>query len=92
MLLSEEKSSHLSHVILTHLKTSPHCRLKGDEARALRVIKRVLASEVRQEEEIDRFVRNRLASYSRPIPEGSSEWEVLYRKTMEEERRRRAKP
>ena len=51
----------------------------------------MLATEVAQEEEIDRFVRNRLASYSRPIPEGSPEWEVLYRKTMEEERRRRSK-
>ncbi len=91
MPLSEDKSSHLSHVILTHLKKSPHLRLKGDEARALREIKRVLAAEVGQEEELDHFVRKRLASYSRPIPEGSPEWEVLYRKTMEEERRRRSK-
>lgn len=92
MLLSDDKASHLSHMILNHLKASSGVRLKGDEGRALREIKRVLAMEVGQEEELDRSVRKRLASYSRPIPEGSPEWEVLYRKTMEEERRRRSKP
>ncbi len=91
MLLSGDKASHLSHVILAHLKKRPHLRLKGDEGRALREIKRVLAAEVGHEEDLDRLVRKRLASYSRPIPEGSPEWEVLYRKTMEEERRKRSK-
>ena len=38
MLLSEDKSSHLSHVILNHLKKSAQCRLTGDEARAFREI------------------------------------------------------
>ncbi len=91
MLLSEDKITHLSHVVLGHLKGSPLIRLKGDEVRVLREIKRVLASELAQEEELDRIVRKRLASYSRPIPEGSLEWEVLYRKTMEEEQRKRRK-
>jgi len=44
------------------------------------------------EEEIDRIVRARLASYSRPILEGSAEWETLYRKACEEESRKRKKP
>lgn len=91
MPLSDDKASHLSHVILNHLKKSTGVRLQGDEGRLLREIKRVLASEVSQEDDLDRVVRKRLASYSRPIPEGSAEWEVLYRKTMEEERRRRSK-
>ncbi len=91
MLLSDDKVSHLSHVILGHLKKSAHVRLKGEEVHALREIKRVLAAELALEEDLDRVVRARLASYSRPIPEGGSEWEVLYRKTMEEERRKRTK-
>ena len=92
MMLSEDKLSHLSHVILQALKASKVARLKGDDSRALREIKRVLAEEVGQEAEIDRTVRSRLASYSRPIFEGSAEWETLYRKTFEEEARRRKKP
>ena len=91
MLLSDDKLSHLSHVILQALKVSTLAHLKGDEAKALREIKRVLAEEIAQEEEVDRIVRSRLASYSRPMFEGSAEWETLYRKTFEEEVRRRGK-
>lgn len=90
--LSDDKISHLSHVLLACVKTSRVARLRGDETKALREIKRVLASELAQEEEIDRGVRARLLSYSRPIVEGSQEWEVLYRKAYEEELRKRRKP
>jgi hypothetical protein len=44
-----------------------------------------------QESEIDRKVRVKLASYSRGIVEGSAEWDVLYRKTFEEETRKHTK-
>jgi len=88
MLLSDDKVTHLSHVILDCVKKAPGVRVKGEEAQALREIKRVLASELAQEEAVDRAVRARLASYSRPIAEGSPEWEVLYRKTAEEEARK----
>jgi len=91
MLLSEDKLSHLSHVILDSIKASKLVRLRGDEVLALREIKRALAEEVGQEEEIDRHVRARLASYSRPLFEGSAEWDTLYRKAFEEEARRRRK-
>jgi len=90
-LLSDDKVSHLSHVILRCLKHSSVGQLTGDEAHALREIKRVLAAEFEEEEEIDRGVRSRLKSYSRPIVEGSPEWDVLYRKTYEEELRKRNK-
>jgi hypothetical protein len=90
-MLSEDKTSHLSHLILGAFKRSPLCRLTEDEGRALREIKRVLASELALEESIDRKIRARLASYSRPIAEGSTEWEVLYKKAFEEEQRKQGK-
>jgi hypothetical protein len=65
--------------------------VKSDDGRILKEIKRVLAGELAQEQEIDRKVRAKLGSYSRGIVEGSPEWEVLYRKTFEEETRKRAK-
>ncbi len=89
MLLSEEKTSHLAHVILGAIKKSLVAKLAGDEAAVLREIKRVLADELAQEEAVDRAVRARLASYSRPVVEGSQEWDVLYRKTFEEEIRKK---
>lgn len=90
-MLSEEKISHLSHVILQVVKRSPLVTVQADEGRVLKEIKRVLASELAQEEQIDRTVKAKLGSYSRRIVEGSAEWEVLYRKTFEEETRKHAK-
>lgn len=90
-MLSEDKVSHLSHVILLAVKKSPLVKVKGDDARILKDIKRVLASELTQEQEIDRKVRVKLGSYSRGIVPGSPEWDVLYRKTFEEESRKHTK-
>ena len=50
---------------------------------------RVLEEEGRLEETVDQEVRKTLSSYSRPAPEGSSEWEVLYNKTRDEVYKRR---
>ena len=50
---------------------------------------RILSDETRVEESIDAEVRKILASYARPAPEGSAEWEVLYQKTRDEVFRRR---
>jgi hypothetical protein len=76
---------------LSAVKNSPLAQVKSDDGRILKEIKRVLAGELAQEQEIDRKVRAKLGSYSRGIVEGSPEWEVLYRKTFEEETRKRAK-
>ncbi len=91
MLLSDEKVTHLSHVILNHVKNPAQARLKVEEVEVLRAIKRVFAAELKVEEEVDVLVRRRLASYSRPLAEGSPEWETLYRKAFEEEMRKRKK-
>ena len=90
-MLSEDKVSHLSHVILQAVKKSPLVEVKNDDGRILKDIKRVLASELAHEEEIDRKVRAKLSSYSRGIVEGTPEWDVLYRKTFEEETRKHVK-
>ncbi len=89
LLLSDEKQMHLSHVILESLKNYPQATLVGDQAKVLREIKLVLADHMRLEVELDKEVRRRLESYSRPVPEGSQEWDVLYQKTFEEALRKR---
>ena len=89
LLLSDEKQMHLSHVILESVKNFPQAKLLGDQAKTLREIKLVLADHMRLEIELDKEVRRRLESYSRPVPEGSQEWDVLYQKTVEEALRKR---
>ncbi len=63
----------------------PEGNIRGTSAQALKEIKRVLVDSMNVEEQIHRLVRSRLQSYSRRIPEGSSEWDVLYEKTYREE-------
>ena len=87
MGLSDEKTSHLSHLILNHVKDPARARLKVSESTVLREIKRILAAEMKVDAEVDLVVRRRLASYARLPAEGSVEWATLYRKTLEEEMR-----
>jgi len=88
-LLSDEKQMHLAHVIVGSVKDMQQTTLIGDQAQALREVKRVIAEHMKAEEELEEKVRRRLESYSRSIPEGSQEWDVLYHKTYEEELRKR---
>lgn len=88
-LLSDDKQTHLSHVILDCFQKSTEGRLKGDAVLALKEIKRTLKVHMDLEQEIDRLVRKRLQSYTRKIHEGSPEWDVLYQKTYGEELRKR---
>ncbi|MHB8483167.1 MAG: DUF507 family protein [Nitrospiria bacterium] len=85
MILSEEKISALSHQILENVIEKKWATLLEDETRVLREIKKAIASELKLSEEIDLRVRDKILSYSRRPVEGSSEWEVLYKKFFKEE-------
>jgi hypothetical protein len=84
-MLSDEKISHLSHLLLKGLLERDAISLKGDEGSARREIKRSIHSFLKVNEEIDSRVRKKLESLSRRIFEGSPEWEVLYKKYYREE-------
>ena len=88
VLLSDEKISHLSHLILEKLKEDSDVIFNTEETLILRGIKKVFSGELKLEEDLDRLVRARLESYSRRIVEGSPEWNVLYQKNFEEELRK----
>jgi hypothetical protein len=83
-MLNEDKVSHRSHVILTAVKKHRGVRVKENDERVLKEIKRLLATELAQEQETDHKVKAKLASYSRNLVESSAELDVLYRKTFEE--------
>ena len=88
-LLSDEKQTHLAHVVMTALKDTELGSISLDSPLVLKEIKRVIAEQLQEEMTLDQLVRTRLGSYSRPIPEGSQEWDVLYQKTYAEELRKR---
>jgi hypothetical protein len=85
MMLSEDKISHLSHVLLKNLIEKKIVMLPEDEAAVRREIKRTIVGELMVGEEIDQTVRKKLQSFSRKVIEGSPEWEVMYRKFFREE-------
>jgi hypothetical protein len=83
--LSEDKVTHLSHVVLKGLIEKDLIIPRQDEGKLRKAIKLVIAGELKIGEAIDEAVRRKLESFSRKIIEGSPEWEVLYRKFYREE-------
>jgi hypothetical protein len=83
MRMSRERLFYLADVILKQLGTTEGVSFKAPDEVRTEII-RALTEEAKLAESIDGEVRKILGSYSRPLPEGSREWEVLYDKTREE--------
>ena len=84
-MLSDEKVSHLTHVLFKGLTDNGLIELVADDGKVRREVKRSIVSFLKVGEEIDLSVRKKLQSFSRKIIEGSPEWEVLYKKFYMEE-------
>ena len=91
MMLSDDKISHLSHVLLKGLKKKDIIEILQEDSKIRSEIKRTVMSELKIGEEIDSAVKIKLQSFSRKILEGSPEWEVLYRKFYREEELKRGR-
>jgi len=91
MRLNEDRISHISHLILDKLVQDRNVDVLLTEERVLREIKRTITAELQFEDEADVAARRTIQSLSRKVPEGSREWDVLYRKYFEEELNRRKK-
>ena len=91
--MSRERMFALADRIVADLAATESVSIKGDDEKAHVLFRtevfRVLEDESTLEESIDQEVRRALSTYSRPAPEGSSEWELLYQKTRDEVYRRR---
>jgi hypothetical protein len=88
-MLSDEKISHMSHILLRQLKERGIVKLLSDDSRIRKQIKRSIVDELKLGEEIDEAVRRKLQSYTKKLVEGSPEWEVLYKKFFQEEEKKR---
>ncbi len=91
MRLSEDRISHVSHLVLDMLVRNRNVDPIQPEEKLLREIKHTIAGELKFEDEADEAARRTIQSLSRKVPEGSREWDVLYRKYFEEELNRRKK-
>lgn len=85
--LSDSRISHLAHLIIDGIRRDGLAEV-ANEGHALSETKRVLQNFFQPENDLDDIVRKKIESLSRRVPPGSREWDVLYRKYLEEERRR----
>ncbi len=84
MRLSEERISHLAHLVSEGIWKDDLVDFT-DDVRALKEIKLVMKDYLSREDSADSLARSKILSLSRDVPEGSKEWDVLYRQYFEEE-------
>ncbi len=85
MRLSHDKIIHMSHLIIDALEQDGDVELKDDKNEIRNEIVRIIIQELKRDEELEDRARQRIRAMQKDIPEGSQEWDVLFRKYYEEE-------
>lgn len=85
MRLSREKVNLLSHQVSDKLASIDAVEFIEDRNTIRLGVVDILTKWLKKEEEIDKAARHKIEAQKRAIPEGSAEWEILYRKYYEEE-------
>ena len=84
MRLSREKTNVLSHQITEKLAESDDIEFLEDRNTVRLAVFDIVMKWLKKEESVDMAARKKIESQQRKIPEGSAEWEILYRKYYEE--------
>ena len=85
MRLSHEKIVHLSHLMMEALVNDDRVDYRGEENEVRLRIVALMKAQLEKESAVDEAIRHKIESQKRSIPEGSPEWDLLYRKYYEEE-------
>ena len=91
MRLSHAKVNHIANLLIEHLRKDASVEFFQDDSDIRMEIARIINEELKDDEVIDAAVRRKIESQRRDIPEGSEEWDILYRKYYDEEMGRRQK-
>ncbi len=85
---SDGRISALAHLAFEAIKQGPEVADLRTDRLVLGEIKAALTDFFNVDDALDAKVRRKIASLSRRVPEGSGEWDVLYRQYLEEEKRK----
>ena len=85
MRLSRERCIHLSHLAINALEDNDAVEFLRDTNEIRLRVLQILEAEMAKEEQLEEAIRRRIAQQKRDIPEGSPEWDLLFRKYYEEE-------
>ena len=88
MKLSHEKIIQLSHRIMGAIEALDEVEIFEESNVIRQEIVKILTELMHEEEKVDEAVKARITSQKRTIPEGTGEWEILYRKYYNDELRK----
>jgi len=91
MRLSNAKVNHLANLIMNYLRVESEIEFYAEESDIRLEVARIIQEELRDDEVIDQACRYKIESQRRDIPEGSEEWDILYRRYYDEEMDKRMK-
>ncbi len=91
MRLSHAKINHMANLLIEYLRNDTSVEFFQDDSDIRMEMVRIINEELKDDEVIETEVRRKIESQKRDIPEGSEEWEILYRKYYDEEMARRQK-
>jgi hypothetical protein len=83
--ISRDKLNKLAHVVADTLAEIDACDFLEDRNTIRQESRKILEKLLLEETRIDQAARLKIASQRRIIPEGSQEWDILYRKYYNEE-------
>ena len=87
MRLTREKVNVLSHQITEKLASIDEIDFIEDRNTIRLAVIDILNEWLQKEAQVDQTARVKIESQKRNIPEGSAEWDILYRKYYDEEMR-----
>lgn len=85
MRLSQDKVNKLAHTVMDALKASDEVEFIEDPNTIRQETRKILIDLFMAETKVDAAARQKIESQKRIIPEGSQEWDILYRKYYNEE-------
>lgn len=84
MRLTDDRISHIAHLVSDGIWNDDLVDFKDDD-KVLHEIKQTITDYLKVEDEADTAARAKIRSLSKEVPEGSREWDILYRKYFTEE-------
>jgi hypothetical protein len=85
MRISDDKVNKLAHVVADTLAEIDEVEFQEDRNTIRQEARKALQKLLLEEVKIDQAARRKIASQQRIIPEGSQEWDILYRKYYNDE-------
>ena len=83
--LSRDKVNVVARAVAEALKQMDEVEFIEDPNTIRQEVRRLLEELLREEEKIDQAARQKIESQRRTITEGSTEWDILYRKYYNDE-------